>query len=81
MTRIVSEVLDAFRAAGASEETARAAAAAIPDTQHLATKADVAELHIEVTELRAEMRAEMKLVKFIYGPIVILLLLKLVFFP
>ncbi len=106
MTRIVSAVYKAFRATGAPEELSRAAAAAIPDTQHLATKADVAELRTElklenaalrteIAELRTEMkagdaalkleiaalRADIKLRMFIFGPIVIGLLLKLVFFP
>ena len=39
---------DALREAGASEEKARAAAAAIPVGQHLATKQDIAELKTDI---------------------------------
>ena len=44
---------------GAKESTARAAADAVPDIQHLATKEDIAELKVEMTELRSELRTEM----------------------
>ena len=55
---MVSEVYDAFLAAGAPEAKARAAAEAIPATEQLATKQDIA-------ELRADMAArETRLVKW-----------------
>ena len=41
------------------------------------TRADVADLKAEL----AEVKRDLKVVKFVYGPIVIALLLKLVFFP
>ena len=44
---------------GAKESTARAAADAVPDIQHLATKEDIAELKVEMAELRSELRTEM----------------------
>ena len=59
---MVIEVYDALIAAGAPEEKAKAAAAAIPVGQHLASKNDVAEFRAEMAEFRAEMaefRAEM----------------------
>ena len=74
---IVSEVYDALLEAGASHEKARAAAGAIPVGEQLATKADIARLE-----------ADIKVLKAVFGPIVIGLLLsitgmvfKLVFFP
>ena len=51
MSIIVSEVYDALLEAGASEAKAKAAAAAIPVAEHLATKEDIA-------ELKAELKAE-----------------------
>ena len=74
MSQIVAEVYDAFRAAGVDEAQARAAAAALPVSQDLATKADLA-------RLEGELKGDLKVLKFVYGPIVIALLLKLVFFP
>lgn len=74
---IVSEVYDALLEAGASEEKANAAAAAIPPGGQVATRADIARLEADVKVLRA-----------VYGPITIGLLpsivgmvFKLVFFP
>ena len=77
MSHIIAEVYDAFRAAGVDDAKARAAAAAIPFSGGLATKPDIAEVKAEITDLRADI----KVLKFVYGPIVIALLLKLVFFP
>lgn len=77
MSHIVAEVYDAFRAAGVDDAQARAAAAAIPFSADFATRADVAEVKAEL----ADVKADLKVLKFVYGPIVIALLLKLVFFP
>ena len=74
MSQIVAEVYDAFRAAGVDEAQARAAAAALPVSQDLATKADLA-------RLEGELKGDLKVLKFVHGPIVTALLLKLVFFP
>ena len=77
MSVIVSEVYDALLEAGASHDKARAAAAAIPVGEQLATKADIADL-----------KADIRVLKAVFGPIVIGLLLsitgmvfKLAFFP
>ena len=95
MSYIVSEVYEALREAGASEEKARAAAGAIPVGQHLASKEDLqkafGELKIEIAEFRAAIEARfndkfasldrgMAVLKFAYGPIIIGLLIKIAFF-
>ena len=48
MSYIVSEVYDAFRELGLSEEKAKAAAAAIPGQQRVASKADIADLKADI---------------------------------
>lgn len=73
MSLIVSEVYDALLEAGASEEKAKAAAAAIPAGEHLATKDDI-------TRLESEIRV-LKLAVFTFGPLILALLVRLVFFP
>jgi hypothetical protein len=59
MTTMISEVYDAFREAGVSDEKAKAAAAAVIGLQHAATKTDVAELRqatrADIAELKAEL--------------------------
>jgi len=77
MSVLVSEVYDALISAGAPEDQARAAAAAIPVQDNLATKQDLA-------ELRAELKAEIAVLKFAiftFFPITIGLLVKIAFFP
>ena len=54
MSLIVSEVYDALVAAGAPEEKARAAAAAIPVVENLATKDDIAALRQELAALKLD---------------------------
>ena len=54
MSIIVSEVYDALLEAGASEAKAKAAAAAIPVAEHLATREDIAALKAEIAALKAE---------------------------
>lgn len=73
MSIIVSEVYDALLDAGVSEAKAKAAAAAIPVGEHLATKEDVAQLKAEI--------AGLKVAVFTFGPLILALLIKLVFFP
>ena len=73
MSIIVSEVYDALLDAGASEAKAKAAAAAIPVGGHLATKDDIAQLKAEL--------AGLKVAVFTFGPLILALLIKLVFFP
>lgn len=73
MSLIVSEVYDALIDAGASEAKAKAAAAAIPVGEHLATKDDI-------TQMKAEI-AGLKVAVFTFGPLILALLIRLVFFP
>ena len=79
---------DALREVGASEETARAGAVDIPVGQHLATKEDllkaIGEVKVEMASLRGDVMRELGIIKWAYvayGPIIIGLLVKLVFFP
>ena len=73
MSIIGSEVYDALISAGAPEEKARAAAVAIPVGGRLATKDDSARLETEIKVL--------KFAVFTFGPLILALLVKLVFFP
>ena len=77
MSVIVSEMYDALLSAGAPEAQARAAAAAIPIQDNVATKEDL-------SELKAELKTETAVLKFAiftFFPIVIGLLVKIAFFP
>ena len=77
MSVIVSEVYDALLSAGAPEAEARAAAAAIPIQDNVATRQDL-------SELKAELKTEITVLKFAiftFFPIVIGLLVKVAFFP
>ena len=75
---------DALREAGASEEKARIAAADIPVGQNLASKEDLqkafGEVKLEMSNLRGEVRRDLAILKFAYGPIIIALLVKIAFF-
>ncbi len=51
---MVSEVYEALIDAGASESKAKAAAEAIPVSDQLATKADIAEVRIEIAAIEAK---------------------------
>lgn len=76
MSIIVSEVFDALISAGAPENQARAAAAAIPIQGNLASRQDL-------LELKAELKAEIAVLKFAiftFFPIVLGLLVKIAFF-
>ena len=73
MSIIVSEVYDALLDAGASEAKAKAAAAAIPVGGYLATKDDIAQLKADVAGVKAAV--------FTFGPLILALSIKLVFFP
>ena len=87
---------DAFRAANVGENLARAAAGALAGREDLVTKLDLeraigrveADLKAEIGRVEADLKAEiadvksdLKLLKFAYGPVVLGLLVKLVFFP
>ena len=84
MSLIVSEVYDALIAAGAPEDKAKAAAAAIPLRERLVTKQDLvelkAELHADIARLESEIRV-LKFAVFTFGPLILALLVRLVFFP
>ena len=60
MSIMVTEVYQALVDAGASEEKARAAAAAIPDMSDLADKNDVAQFRSELKQDIASLRSELK---------------------
>ena len=99
MSIMIAEVYQALVEAGASEDSARAAAGAIPIAKDLATKEDLADVRAALThdiaDLRAEvkqdiagvkqeiadLKSDLKIMKFVYGPAVPLMLAKLVFFP
>ena len=78
MSLMVDEVYRALVSAGTS-------APAIPNVENLATRQNLtelrAELKQEIAESRAEMRSEFRIIKFVYGPAVLIMLAKLVFFP
>ena len=85
MSQIVTEIYDAFRAAGVDDATAKAAAGAIAGRDDLVTTLD---LERAITPLRSDLKTDigriegdLKLLKFGYGPAILALLIKLVFFP
>ena len=72
MSQIVTEIYDAFRAANVDDALAKVAAGAITDREDLVTKRD---LERAITTLRTEVKADLsrieadlKLLKFAYGP-------------
>ena len=73
MSLIVSEIYDALIEAGTSKDKAKAAAAAVPSVERLATKEDIAKLDKRV--------AVLSLAVFSLQPAILALLVKLVFFP
>ena len=44
-------------------------------------KQEIAEVRQEIVALRTEVKSDLKIIKFVYGPAVLLMLAKLVFFP
>ena len=75
---------ETLRKLGADDESAKAAVADLPIPQHLATKEDLAEVKTEMATLRGDVMRELAIIKWAYvayGPIIIGLLIKLVFFP
>ena len=57
MSMMIAEIYEALVEAGTSEEKAKAAAGVVPVIDNLATKTDL-------QELRTEMKAELKVLKF-----------------
>ena len=75
---------DALREAGASEETARAGAVDIPVAQNLATKEDLLQAIAGVNDRIAKVTTDvvsLRVSVFTFGPLILALLVKLVFFP
>jgi hypothetical protein len=56
MTTMISEVYDAFRSVGVTDDKARAAAEALTDTFHdqMATKVDISDVRAEIALSKAE---------------------------
>lgn len=84
MSIMVTEVYEALVSAGAPDDKAKAAAAAIPIARDLATKQDLAELRTELKQDIAALKQDIAVLKFAvfsFGPVIIGLLVKLVFFP
>ena len=80
MSLIVSEVYDALKEAGASEEKAKAAAGAIPLAERLATKEDLADLKASLEARLSKLDRDVAMLKFGYGPAILALLVKIAFF-
>lgn len=84
MSLIVSEIYDALIEAGTSKDRAKAAAAAVPSVERLATKEDIANLerNTKADIARLDKRvAVLNLAVFSLQPAILALLVKLVFFP
>lgn len=84
MSLIVSEIYEALIEAGTSEDKARAAAAAVPSVERLATREDIAKLErsTKADIARLDKRvAVLNLAVFSLQPAILALLVKLVFFP
>jgi len=65
MARMIAEVYDALRSAGADDDKARAAATAVAESNR-----DIADLRLEMSGVRtetAEMRGDMRLLKWMVG--------------
>ncbi len=84
MSIMVAEVYEALISAGAPEDKAKAAAAAIPIGENLATKQDIAELKAkDLAEIRADIAGLKVAMRYntMFQMLIIGLLVKLVFFP
>lgn len=88
MSIMVTEVYEAFLSAGAPDDKAKAAAAAIPIARDLATKQDIAELRAELTHDIADLKKYVEVLKLavfrLLFPIMLVmlgLLIKAAFFP
>ena len=64
MTSVLVELYDALISAGVCETKAKEAAAAVPHGTELCTKQDLAEVRAELAGAKAELRAELKVLKF-----------------
>ena len=80
MTSMLMELYDALISAGAADTKARAAAAVVPHGKDLCTKQD---LDKGLAEVRAELRADIKVLKFaVFSmyPFILALVIKMFFF-
>jgi len=65
MARMIAEVYDALRSAGADDDKARAAATAVAESNR-----DIADVRLEVSGVRtelADMRGDVRLLKWMVG--------------
>ena len=74
MRQIVTEIYDAFRAAGVDDATAKGAAGAISGRDDLVTRFDL-------ERAVGRLEGDLKLLKFGYELLILGLLTKLAFFP
>lgn len=81
MSQIVTEIYEAFRAANVGDDLAKAAAGAIVGREDLVTKLDLERAMSRVQSQIADLKADLKLLKFAYGPLILGLLIKIAFFP
>ena len=84
MSIMVAEMYRALVEAGVSDSSAQAAASAIPAAEDLATKQDLAEVKTGLEQRIAEVKQDVAVLKFAvfsFGPVIVGLLVKLVFFP
>ncbi len=86
MTSMLMELYDALVSAGASETKAKAAAAVVPHGKDLCTKQDLLctkqDIDKRLAEVRAELRADMKVLKFaVFSmyPFILALVIKIFF--
>ena len=73
MSIMVTEVDEALISAGVPDDKAKAAAGAIPVAKDLATRQDIGDVKQDI--------AVLKFAVFAFGPVIVGLLVKLVFFP
>ena len=84
MTSMLMELYDALVNAGASETKARAAAAVVPHGKDLCTKQDLLSTKQDLEKGIAELRADMKVLKFaVFSmyPFILAMFVKILFLP
>ncbi len=83
MTSMLMELYDALMNAGAAETKARAAAVAVPHGKDLCTRQDLLFTKQDIEKGLAEVRADMKVLKFaVFSmyPFILALVIKMFFF-
>ena len=84
MSIMVTEVDEALISAGVPDDKAKAAAGAIPVAKDLATRQDIADVKAELKQDIGDVKQDIAVLKFAvfaFGPVIVGLLVKLVFFP